>query len=379
MIQLNIHGLEKELQSSIFRPFYFLFGSEFYLIKKSMNLIKTHLLPSKDDLDFNFHQVYLSQYGISNGVSKTLEAARTLPFFSQKKLIFVREVDLLREKDWQVFFKYFKKPVFTSVLVFISEKEDQGNSFKKKLDGFFRQEKIRMEKSKPSFIEKAGTGEIKKTNGKEKDSILETLRKEPCFLEAKRVTENQIAFWIRKIANQKDLFLDSGAIALMSQVLRTHLFLIDQELEKLSLNFKKRKIKGEEILKFLTASKKENVFDLVHFVGRRNLRSSLRMMKSLLDYGESAYFILALIFRHIQILFKVQWNLKKDLSRSQLVQKLKLPSFFISDYIEQARLWSENQLIYAFQSLHETDRGLKSSLIPDSILMDQLLLKILYR
>lgn len=119
--------LKKTLKTKIDNA-YIIFGSDRFLQSKSMNLINSNCI---DD----FKEMNETVYNDENiNVQQMLEIAQTLPFMSKRRVIFVKECfSKLNDGEKNRIIEYLKKPVATTVLVFVAEEK---NEFLKKCDAY---------------------------------------------------------------------------------------------------------------------------------------------------------------------------------------------------------------------------------------------------
>lgn len=115
--------LKKTLKTKIANA-YIIFGSDRFLQSKSMDLINANCIE-------NFKEMNETVYNDENiNVQQMLEIAQTLPFMSKYRVIFVKECfSKMNDGDKNRIIEYLKKPVSTTVLVFVAEEK---NDFLKK-------------------------------------------------------------------------------------------------------------------------------------------------------------------------------------------------------------------------------------------------------
>ena len=355
MIFSNFNDFKRNLENTHLSPIYILSGSESYLIKEALSLIESQTLKSDDDRDFNFHQFFAPL----TSSEEVCNIARTLPMLEGYRLIIYRNVHALSDKNLKPLLTYINHPLTSTVLVLVSEVSNKEKS------------------QNLNFHHRINSFSLKLKISNKRTPLISPQRKDIILFEAKPIFDSQIHFWIKCIARKKNLNLDQDSLSFLNQTLGTNLSDIDYELEKLSTTFFGKKINIQNILEFTLNTRKRSVFELTRTLGEKKQCLSLMHLKQLLEQGEKEVLINTLIFRHMNILFQLKENLKKNLSRETLSSTLKIPSFFINQYIAQTHLWNENQMINAFKVLHETDEALKSSFLPSHFFMENLILKML--
>lgn len=119
--------LKKTLKNKIDNV-YILSGSDRFLQSKSMKLISSNCVD-------NFLEMNETIYNDENlDVQKCLEIAQTLPFMSRFRVIFLKDcISKLTETNKKDILEYLKKPVATTVLVFVA---DERTEFLKKCEKY---------------------------------------------------------------------------------------------------------------------------------------------------------------------------------------------------------------------------------------------------
>lgn len=120
--------IEKSLESQTFHPLYFFFGEEPYLINQAVNYIKVCALHG-GAADFN----YSSYYASDADVLQVRDEVETLPMMAPRRLVILREVQDLTDKEWAELEPLFETPVESTVFVLVGSKIDKRKKFFKHL------------------------------------------------------------------------------------------------------------------------------------------------------------------------------------------------------------------------------------------------------
>ena len=94
MPQLDDQKFYKELETKKFRPVYFLFGDEPYLLNQCINRFKFAVL-DESAFDFNYSLFYSADADISQ-VKDTVE---TLPAFTSHRLVILKNLQDLKDAE----------------------------------------------------------------------------------------------------------------------------------------------------------------------------------------------------------------------------------------------------------------------------------------
>ena len=117
------------------------------------------------------------------------------------------------------------------------------------------------------------------------------------------------------------------------------------------------------------------MFELTKAIGQKNQGQALYFLAELLRSGNNEISTLALIKRHIRILFQIKKALSTGVAQSQIASLVGVPPFFVNEYIQQVRLWSEKGVLQAIENLKNTDMALKSSPLSSHIWLENFIIK----
>ncbi len=332
---VDLRKLQKSLEKYSAKPIYFVVGSDEYMVQEALTAIKNKSIVSGLD-DFNYNQFY---GGETKGVA-IKDHAETLPVMSEMRMVLVKKAEGLKEKDWEILCPLIENVVTSCCLVFVFNKLDKRKKFYK------------------------------------------LAQKNAVIVELKTPYDNQIPDWIDYIANHQGLSLSSEAKAILFQLVGNHLIEIKNELLKLK-SFKEKeetqgnilKISKSDILKVVSKSKFENVFELTKAIGKRDRGQALYYLAQLLDGGQNEVATLSLVKRHIRILGQVKSAVAQGQAYSQLGSLVGVPQFFVKEYTSQAKSWSEAKLLSTMEALKNTDMALKTSPLSSHIWLENFIIK----
>lgn len=325
----DLRRLQMHLQKGAPQSLYFLIGEDYFLIQEALAGLKSVVL-SEGATDFNQDQFFAGD----DDVVKIRDTIEMLPMMCARRLVVVRDAQDFKDKDWDVLLPVLESPVDTTTTIFIADKIDKRKKAFKKL-------------------EEVGA-----------------------FVELARPYDNQLNPWIDYIAAKLGLTVSQEAAALLKQLIGSSLTELNNELLKLRDFIGERKsVEGEDILKVVSRSKADTIFDLTNAIGKKDRALALQLLAHLLEQGQSEVGAVAMIARHLRILSVVRDGAKEGLPTAKLCLKAGIPQFFLPDYQKQAKAWSEDKLDKAMHALKETDKALKSSPVSSHIWLENFILK----
>ena len=324
MTQWTWSQFNKELQKKHILPIYFFYGDEPYLLDEALIRLSKAIV-NKNLKDFNLDTFYAD----STSVLQVKEAVRTIPVMSDKRVVILK--DACSFKQINQLQPLIEKPISSCVLVFTDTKINQKMKFFKVL---------------------SQTGVIVKCSA---------------------LKGYQLVAWIQKLVSDQQKSIDTKACEFLLQRVGSSMLDLHNEMIKLMQYIgESPSITIEDIKKVTSKQHTESVFDLMNALGSPK---SLALLKSLIYQGQNEILILTMLARQIRILILIKEAQLENLSSAQICQKVGVSSYFLNQYIQQARSWNFTQLYEFHRLLLETDQLLKSTSISKSLLMENCLLK----
>lgn len=324
------NALEKSTADDSFQPLYCFFGDEPYLVTQALNYLKASAL-GDGAVDFNLSSFYAADADIS----RVRDEVETLPMMAARRVVVLKEVQDLTDKEWETLEPILATPVDSTVFILTGGKLD---------------------KRKKTF---------------------KTLSDSAVMVEFKKPFENQIPGWIRHIAKAYQVTISNEALALFHRMVGSQLTEIEAEIRKLKDYLGERtQIELEDVAQVVSQKKEENVFELTESIGKGNQVEALMHLVKLLDQGQNEIGIVSLVSRHMRILMTVKEGQEQHgLAGQKLAQYAQVPPYYLQDYVGQARAWKMRDLENTLLTLSETDRALKSSPLSSHIWLENMILK----
>ena len=324
--------MSKELLQWIKNPvplksLYFVVGADPFFISEIKRTFKKQMSSQLED--FNQDEVSAGELALGD----ILSLFETLPMFSEKRLLFCREADKLNETDWEKLEPALSSPSHTIFVCFFDKKDGRKKHFK--------------------FL---------------KDKGIE--------LNAMPLRSWELAPWLDFMSQKESLSFSAEAKSLFQELVGAQLMEVQIELKKLKQYIgEKPKVTEQDVLSCTSRLKIDSLFDLTTALGSKNVVKSLNLLALLLDQNQNESLILSLLSRHMRILAKIKEGQKERLSESRLAQKAGVSPYFLKNYLQQSRLWSDQQIEQTMQALFLTDKALKSSSLSSHVWLENFILK----
>ncbi len=316
------------------KPIYFLMGEEPYYIDKLSDYIEKNVL-TEDEKGFN--QTVL--YGRDVSVEDIISTAKRYPMMSERQVVIVKEAqDLSRTIDKLE--SYVENPLLSTVLVFC-----------------YKYKTLDKRKKMTKLLDKVGV-----------------------VYESKKLYENQVGDWIKRILSGKGYSIEPKANAMLVEFLGTDLGKINNELEKLQIILPKgTTFTPKDIEENIGFSKDFNVFELRKAIGERNQLKAYKIAQYFSDNAKDHPIVMTtgLIFSFfVQIL---QYHGLKDKNPKNVAVVLKVNPFFLKDYdvaFKNYPMKKVSQIVAALRDIDLKSKGVGANALPQSDLLREMLYKI---
>jgi len=310
-------------------------GEESYYIDKISDYIEEHVLAEEEK---GFNQMVL--YGRDVSIEDIVGNAKRFPMMAERQVVIVKEAqDLSRTIEKLV--KYAENPQPTTVLVL--------NYKYKKID--------------------------------KRKALYKTLKKIGVVYESKKLYENQVAEWIRRVLSPKDYTITPKAAQMLVEFLGTDLSKINNELEKLQIILPKgSQITPEQIEENIGISKDFNNFELRKAVGGRNVVKAHQIVNYFAANPKDNPMVVtvSLLFNFFSQL--LHYHGLKDKSPRSVASALRVNPYFVNEYVSAARNYPMKKVSTVIATLRDFDvksKGVGANAIPQRDLLKELLVRIM--
>jgi DNA polymerase-3 subunit delta len=315
-------------------PVYLFVGQEDFLIEECVGAIIADLL-TLDTKAFNLDIVYGSKVDARDVVAH----AASFPMMSDRRVVVVREFEKLLsdEAAKDTIGRYLAKPLESTCLVLVAESPD------------FR--------TKP-FNDLSKRGVVYACN--------------PLY-------DNQIPAWIAQRCTSFGREADFDACQMLHAYVGNSLRAIQNELDKLFTYLgERKKIEVEDVADVVGAARGFTIFDLQGAIGKKNLDAALRIVRRMIESGETPQMMIAMLTKYLALLWKVQELLSRQASEVEIAALVKIPPYHLKNYTEAAPRFTQEQLTRSFTTLLRADLQLKSA-SPDPYQLMEMLVYSLIR
>ncbi|HHY93187.1 MAG TPA: DNA polymerase III subunit delta, partial [Firmicutes bacterium] len=192
-----------------------------------------------------------------------------------------------------------------------------------------------------------------------------------------RLRGRELEDWIKERGGALNLRWESGAVQLLAARAGDGLQKLEQELEKLAAYAGAGgRVGRAEIELLVPEARTARVFDLIDAALAGEEEKALQLLAQLLEQGETALGLTALLARQVRLLILVKDKMEQGVRPAALAATLKLHPFVAQKVAAQSRRFTWEGLYALIQSLAAADQKLKSSGLSPQLVLEQVLLSM---
>ena len=323
-----------DIKAGNIKPIYFLMGEEPYYIDKLSDYIEEKVLNEEEK---GFNQTVL--YGRDVSIEDIISTAKRYPMMAERQVVIVKEAqDLIRTIDKLE--SYAENPMATTVLVFC-----------------YKYKTLDKRKKLPKLLAKSGL-----------------------VFESKKLYENQVGDWIKRVLAGKKYAIEPKATAMLVEFLGTDLSKINNELEKLQIILPAGStITPKHIEENIGFSKDFNVFELRKALGERNQLKAYTIAENFAQNPKDNPMVVttSLVFGFFIQLLK--YHGLKDKNPKNVAAVLGVNPFFLKEYdmaLKNYPMKKVSQIVGALRDIDVKSKGVGANALSQSDLLREMLYKI---
>lgn len=344
---MDYKDIIKNIKNRNFENMYLLYGREYYLIDNAINSLKENL--NEGMIDFNLDIID----GKETTLDQIISSIETLPFMDDKKIVIVKDFELLKGKkknftdsDEKYLIEHLENIPQTTVLMFVVYGEvDKRKSLVKKIDKnglVFNCDKL-SDMDLFKWVKK----------GFDKNSVI--------------VDNPQIMYFI-----EQEGYRDKSSEKTLSD--------LQNEINKISSFVGKGNKVTNEVIDKLTQKKVENdIFKLIDCIGEKRSSNAMKILNDMIQEGESVLGIFAMIAKQFKIVIQVRQLQVEGYTSKIIAEKLKIHPFVAGKALKQASNFTDDIIIDMLNYILESDFKIKNGLVRDTLAVEMLVSKYCQR
>lgn len=321
--------INEDIKQGNFKQVYLLYGEERYLRRQYTDRLKKALCGAGDDMNTHFYE------GKGIPVGEIIDLAETLPFFSERRVIFISNSGLFKSGGEQMA-EYLAAPSETCVFVFTESEVDK------------------------------------------RSRLYKTVQSKGCAAEFSVQDENTLKRWIAGLLAREGKKITESTIQLFLTKTGTDMENIQMELEKLICYcLDKEVVTNEDVEAVCTNRIANHIFDMINAIAARQTRTALQLYYDLLALKEPPMRILFLIARQCNLLLQVKELKSRGYDNKAIAPKIGVPPFVAGKYAAQAGQFRTPVLKNAVKQCVEAEEAVKTGRMNDMMSVELLILSVL--
>lgn len=320
-------------------PVYLVQGTERYFIEKIRETLFDSTL-DEESKDLNFVSFDMEE----DTISDALYEAASLPFFGERKLVFMENPYFLTgqrvtnapDHNLEELEAYLKEPAEFTVLVLFAPYE--------KLD--------------------------------RRKRLTKQIEKEVQVINVAEARINDAQRYIKELVKEKGYHFSDGAFQLFNERTDGKLTAMIHELEKLFLyNLKSKIISKKSIDQLVPKSFEQNVFDLNTRVLSSQVDASIDLYQDLLTQKEEPIKIVALLISQFRLLLQVKILHGQGYPQGDIAKVLKVHPYRVKLALQNVRKYEQELLSEALDYLIEADFKMKTGQISQELQVELFIMR----
>lgn len=314
--------IDNDIKRQEFKKVYLLYGEERYLIRQYRDKLKRALADPDDTMNFSNFE------GEAINVKEIIDLAETLPFFAERRVIFIEDSKLFK-KGGDELGEYLGTMPETTYFVFIEEEVDKRSKLYKAVGKYGNAVEF----------------------GKQTDETLMRWIGGRISREGKNITQAAYQSFIAKTG--------------------TDMQNIEKELEKLlCYTMEKSVIEPEDVEAITTEQISNKVFEMVDAIASHKQKHAMDLYYDLLALKEAPMRILFLITRQFQILLTVKVMGNQGFGNKEIAAKAGCPEWAVRKYQGQAKAFSLDQIKQAIYDGVTYEEAVKTGKMNDQMAVE---------
>lgn len=321
--------INEDIRQGNFKQIYLLYGEERYLRRQYRARLQQALCSGGDTMNTHFYE------GKDFSVGEVIDLAETLPFLSERRVIFITDSGLFKSGGEKMA-EYLTAPNETTFFVFTESEVDK------------------------------------------RSRLYKTVASKGYAAEFKTQDEKTLKRWIAGVLSKDGKKITEGAVQLFLAKTGTDMENIQSELEKLTCYCLDRDAVTEsDVEAVCTTRVSSHIFDMINAIADRRQKQALELYYDLLALKEPPMRILFLIARQCNLLLQAKELKAKGYDNRTIGSKLGVPPFVAGKYLNQAARFKTSVLRRAVSQCVEAEEAVKSGRMNDRMSVEILILSVL--
>lgn len=329
---MDFFKLIKKIKSGQIDKLYLFFGNEYFLIRETIIYIKKTLLCNEFN-DVNYNNIE----GKEAKLEDLLCSAKTMPFFSNKRLIVVNNYlgIINNKKEEDLFLRFIQNLPDHLCLILVSPQIDK------------------------------------------RKKIYKSILKNGKVIEFKPFKGNLLIRWIEQRFSLEGKQIDKGAAIFLANNFDKGLEELNSEINKLiTYSGGKEFIEQSDILPIVRTKLENNIFLLMDAIGKKNSENALSILNDIIKEGEAPLWILFMIIRQLRLIYRSLMLLQRGINFNEIQKAINVHPYALKKAIEQGNNFNITKINKALNLALDIDLKIKRGSMEPKIAVEILVIII---
>lgn len=321
--------INDDIKNGTFQRVYLLYGEERYLRRQYRDKLKAAMCEDGDEMNTHYYE------GKDVPVGEIIDLAETLPFFADRRVIFIENSGLFKSGGEKMA-EYLNEPNETTHFIFTESEVDK------------------------------------------RSKLYKTVKAKGCAVEFEVQDENTLKRWVAGMLKKEGKRVTEATVQAFLTKTGTDMENIHMELEKLICYCLERDVVTQEDVEAVCTTRISNhIFDMINALADRQQKKALQLYYDLLALKEPPMRILFLIARQCNMLLQVKEMKARGFDNKAIGSKIGLPPFIAGKYAAQAGKFKTADLKEAVFRCVETEEAVKTGRMNDMMSVEVLIMSVL--
>lgn len=332
--------LKKQLKENVLQPLYLFYGEEDFLremyVKRVTDCVGDGGFPEFNHIVISGQDIPFSEYD---------DAWESFPMMNDKKLIHIKDSG-----------------------IFSSKRGVGGGTSSEEKKEFWGEKLKRISDDTVVIFDEVSVDK--------RSTLYKAAAKAGCVIEFTYLAESELVTWvIKQCLDAKKKMSKENAYYLVS-ICDPGLSNLNNELKKL-LDFCGEEIYKSDIERVVSKSMQVVVFELTDAIMAGNAQGAMSTLTSLKTVKENAFTLLYLLFSSFDKMLHAK--LMQGASQGETASALGVPPFIARKYMESARGFSQQSLVWMTRRVAEIDLAIKEGRIDEWTAIEQYVAECIHR
>lgn len=306
---------------------YVLYGEEDYLKRQYRDKLIRALTTEGDTMNLAYYE------GKDTSVGQVIDLAETLPFFAERRVICLTNTDFFSTAQ-EALADYLGNIQESTCLIFVENNVDKRTKTYKAANKY----------------------------GRAVDFVMPD--------------EKMLSKWMMSRVKAAGKAMTRDAWEEFLERCGDHMEHMDKEMEKLlSYVYDKDAITLEDVEQVCSRQAQSKVFDMISFMGAKNLPKVLELYHDMLSTKEPPLRILSLIVRQFQQMYVIKDLASQGMNVPQITSRMGSRDFIVRKNLSMARNFSDQQIRALLEEAADCEERVKSGRLQDQMAVELLMIK----